>query len=167
MQEYGFLSVIPPLIAIFLAIRTKQVFISLLTGIFIGWLIIGKWNILSGVLLTIDGIVNVFQDSGNTRVIIFVGSLITFIQVSGGVAGFVNSVKKYFNSDENRINRSRKKAQIFAAFTGMIIFVESNISALTVGTIFRPIFDKLKISREKLASWVSGNTFCQNPTALL
>ena len=120
MQEYGFLSVIPPLIAIFLAIRTKQVFISLLTGIFIGWLIIGKWNILSGVLLTIDGIVNVFQDPGNSRVIIFtflVGSLITFIQVSGGVAGFVNSVKKYFNSDENKINKSRKNAQLFDAFT--------------------------------------------------
>ena len=154
MQEYGFLSVIPPLIAIFLAIRTKQVFISLLTGIFIGWLIIGEWNILSGLLLTIDGIVNVFQDPGNTRVIIFtflVGSLITFIQVSGGVAGFVNTVKKHFHSDENQINKSRRKAQVFAAFTGMIIFVESNISALTVGTIFRPIFDKLKISREKLA----------------
>jgi len=154
MQEYGFLSLLPPLIAIFLAIRTKQIFISLLTGIFTGWLIVGKWNPISGILLTIDGIVNVFQDSGSTRVIIFtflVGSLITFIQVSGGVAGFINNVKNYFNTDKGEIDKSRKKAQLFAALTGIIIFVESNISALTVGTIFRPIFDRLKISREKLA----------------
>ena len=84
MDNYGFLSLLPPIIAIFLAIRTKQVFISLLTGIFIGWLIIGGWNPLKGILFTIDGIVNVFSDSGNTRVIIFtflVGALITFIQV--------------------------------------------------------------------------------------
>ena len=154
MQEYGFLSLIPPIIAIFLAIRTKQVFVSLLTGIFTGWLIIGEWNIFKGIIFTIDGIVNVFQDPGNTRVVIFtflVGTLITFIQVSGGVAGFINSVKNYFKSDKDEINRSRKKAQLFAAFTGILIFVESNISALTVGTIFRPIFDRLKISREKLA----------------
>ena len=46
---------------------------------------------------------------------------------------------------------NRKKVQLYASLTGILIFVESNISALTVGTIFRPIFDKLKISREKLA----------------
>jgi len=154
MQEYGFLSLLPPIIAIFLAIRTKQVFVSLLTGIFTGWLIVGDWNLLKGVLFTIDGIVNVFQDPGNTRVIIFtflVGTLISFIQVSGGVAGFINSVKGYFKIEKSEIKKSRKKAQLFAAFTGILIFVESNISALTVGTIFRPIFDRLKISREKLA----------------
>ena len=56
MDNYGFLSLVPPLIAIILAIRTKQVFISLLTGIFVGWLIIGDWNLFKGILFTIDGI---------------------------------------------------------------------------------------------------------------
>ena len=82
MDNYGFLSLIPPLIAISLAIRTKQVFISLITGIFFGWLIIGEWNIIKGLLFTIDGIVNVFDDPGNTRVVIFtflVGSLIQLV----------------------------------------------------------------------------------------
>ena len=154
MDNYGILSLLPPIIAIFLAIRTKQVFISLITGIFIGWLIIGDWNLLKGFLLTIDGIVNVFSDVGNTRVVLFtflVGSIITFIQISGGVAGFINDVKKHISTNDNEIQKSRKKVQLFAALTGIIIFVESNISALTVGTIFRPIFDKLKLSREKLA----------------
>ena len=96
MDNYGFLSLVPPLIAIILAIRTKQVFISLITGIFVGWLIIGDWNLFKGILFTIDGIVNVFSDKGNTRVVLFtflVGSLITFIQISGGIAGFIDSVK--------------------------------------------------------------------------
>ena len=124
MQEYGILSLIPPIIAIFLAIRTKQVFVSLLTGIFTGWLIVGEWNIFKGIIFTIDGIVNVFQDPGNTRVVIFtflVGTLITFIQVSGGVAGFINSVKNYFKSDKDEINRSRKKAQLFSALDLFLI----------------------------------------------
>ena len=154
MDNYGFLSLIPPIIAITLAIRTKQVFISLLTGIFFGWLIIGDWNPLKGLILTIEGIVNVFSDPGNTRVVLFtflVGSLITYIQISGGVAGFIKNVKNNFSSNSNKIKNSRIKIQLYAAITGILIFVESNISALTVGTIFRPIFDKLKISREKLA----------------
>ena len=62
MDNYGFLSLIPPIIAIILAIRTKQVFISLLTGIFFGALIIGNWNPFNGILLTIEFIVDVFDD---------------------------------------------------------------------------------------------------------
>jgi Na+/H+ antiporter NhaC len=154
MESYGFLSLVPPLIAISLAIITRQVIVSLLIGIFSGWLIVGNFNILSGIILSIEGIVNVFSDPGSTRVVIFtflVGSLIAFIQVSGGVDGFIESVKNNFNTSENKISGSRKKAQIFASITGISLFVESNISALTVGTIYRPIFDKLKISREKLA----------------
>ena len=154
MEGYGFLSLIPPIIAISLAIITRQVVISLLIGIFSGWLIIGNFNILSGLILSIEGIVNVFSDAGSTRVVIFtflVGSLIAFIQVSGGVEGFINSVKNNFDTSDNKISGSRKKAQLFASLTGILLFVESNISALTVGTIYRPIFDKLKLSREKLA----------------
>jgi len=152
MDNYGFLSLIPPLIAIVLAIRTKQVFISLLTGIFFGWLIIGNWNPFTGIILTIENIVNVFDDPGNTRVVFFtflVGSLITLIQVSGGVEGFIKSFQKKLGKGSDKKNR--KKVQFYALLTGILIFVESNISALTVGTIFRPMFDKLKISREKLA----------------
>ena len=106
MEGYGFLSLIPPIIAISLAIITRQVVISLLVGIFSGWLIIGNFNILSGLILSIEGIVNVFSDAGSTRVVIFtflVGSLIAFIQVSGGVEGFINSVKNNFITSDNKI----------------------------------------------------------------
>ena len=151
MDNYGFLSLIPPIIAIILAIRTKQVFISLLTGIFFGGLIIGNWNPIHGILLTIESIVKVFNDPGNTRVVFFtflVGSLITLIQVTGGVEGFINSFQKKLSVNNKK---NKKRVQLYASLTGFLLFVESNISALTVGTIFRPLFDKLKISREKLA----------------
>ena len=99
-MEYGFLSVIPPIVAIILALRTKQVYIALLFGIWFSWLIIKGWNPLDGTLAMIEGLVNVFQSKGNTRTIMFsalVGSLLIFIQYSRGVEGFINIINKTKN----------------------------------------------------------------------
>ena len=155
MDNYGFWSVLPPLVAIILAIRTRQVFISLLFGIWFGWVILSGGNLLNGTINTIQALVDVFKDPGNTRTIMFsslVGALIAFIQHSGGVEGFISSVNRYLHNMEQRSSRSpRVTVQILAWLTGVMIFVESSINALTVGSIFRPIFDKLGIPREKLA----------------
>lgn len=155
-MQYGFLSLIPPIIAIVLALRTKQVFLSLTLGIWIGWIIINGGNVLKGTLDTMVAFVAVFQDAGNTRTIIFtlfVGALIALIQRSGGVDGFINKVKKFLErlSRKNNSLGNRKVVELLAALTGLVIFVESNISILTVGTLYRPIFEKLGIPREKLA----------------
>ena len=64
MHDYGILSLFPPLIAIVLAIRTKQVFISLLFGIWLGWVIIDDFNLLAGTFDTIQALVDVFKDAG-------------------------------------------------------------------------------------------------------
>ena len=156
MQDYGFFSLLPPLIAIGLALRTKQVFLSLIAGIWIGWVIINGGNVIYGTMDTINAFVDVFKDAGNTRTVIFtllVGALIALIQRSGGVEGFIIRVKRYLDRSERKslIKNRRVMVQFFAALTGLVIFVESNISILTVGTLFRPVFDNLKISREKLA----------------
>ncbi|MDG1840776.1 MAG: Na+/H+ antiporter NhaC family protein [Crocinitomicaceae bacterium] len=154
MQDYGLLSLLPPIVAIFLAIKTRQVFVSLLTGIWIGWLVVSDFNPFEGTINTINAIVAVFQNEGNARVVLFtlfVGSLIAFMQKSGGIDGFINYMGRVIKNDSSKLNKNRKKVQIMAALTGAFIFVESNISALTVGTVFRPIFDRLQISREKLA----------------
>ena len=71
LMEYGFWSLIPPLVAIILAIRTKQVYLSLISGIWLGWIVLSGWNPLSGTLATIQGLVDVFRDAGNTRTIMF------------------------------------------------------------------------------------------------
>ena len=155
MEHYGLLSLLPPVLAIVLAIFTRQVYVSLLVGIFIGWWIINDGNIWLGFLETIQGLVDVFADAGNTRTIMFcalVGALIVFIQRSGGVEGFILKVQKLLDKYEARKSgNARVIVQFLAWLTGVLIFVESSISVLTVGTLYRPIFDKLNIPREKLA----------------
>lgn len=155
MDNYGFLSILPPIIAIILALRTKQVYIALLFGIWFSLLIIHDWNFFTGSLATVEGLVNVFNSPGNTRTIMFsalVGALLLFIQYSKGVEGFINFLNKaiqYF--EKKQTGNSRVVVQLMAMITGLLLFVETNISSLTVGTLYRPVFDKLKISREKLA----------------
>ncbi len=155
MEHYGFWSLFPPLIAIVLAIKTRQVFVSLLFGIWLGWIILKGGNLIDGTVSTIEALVNVFKSPGNTRTIMFsslVGALIAFVQRSGGVEGFVNRVNNFLHRlEEKKIGQSRVIVQLMAWMVGTAIFVESSINALTVGTTFRPIFDRLKIPREKLA----------------
>ncbi|WP_424964272.1 Na+/H+ antiporter NhaC family protein [Ekhidna sp.] len=150
MTDYGFWSLVPPILAIGLAIKTKQVVFSLSLGIFVGYLIIQGGDFFEGFLSTISAFVEVFQSLGNTRTIILtliIGALIQLIKFSGGINGFINWVQKRLSGKKN----FKGKIQATSALTGFLIFVESNISILTVGTIFRPLFDKHKIPREKLA----------------
>lgn len=155
MDHYGILSLLPPVLAIILAIFTRQVYVSLLVGIFMGWWIINDGNLWLGFLETVQGLVAVFEDAGNTRTIMFcalVGALIVFIQRSGGVEGFILKIQKILDKYETKKQgNARIIVQLLAWLTGVLIFVESSISVLTVGTLYRPIFDKLKIPREKLA----------------
>lgn len=154
-HPYGFLSLLPPVIAILLAIRTKQVHISLLFGVWLGWFIIERYAPVQASFSTIEALVDVFKDPGNTRTIMFcalVGALIIFIQRSGGVEGFIRQVNRLLERYEKRqAGSNRVVVQFLAWLTGLLIFVESSISVLTVGALYRPIFDKLGISREKLA----------------
>lgn len=154
MVTSGWFSILPPLIAITLAILTRQVFISLGFGIWIGWVVLSHGNPLVGMAATLEALVRVFQDADNTRIILFsamIGSLIALTQRSGGVSGFVNFLMK-----RNWI-RNRRGAQLLAWILGIVIFIESSIKILIVGTICRPLFDKLKISREKL-SYIADST---------
>ncbi|MEA2005847.1 MAG: Na+/H+ antiporter NhaC family protein [Acidobacteriota bacterium] len=148
MDTYGWLSILPPLFAIFLAIKTKHVYISLALGIWVGWFIICGWNPLSGLIHTLNALLAVFKDEDNTRVILFsalIGAVITFTQYSGGMKGFVSWVA------QKGFIRSQKSAELLAWFLGFVIFIESSICVLVSGAVSRPIFDRMKISREKLS----------------
>lgn len=156
IASYGFLSLVPPLLAIGLALWTRQVFIALILGIASGFLILAGGNPLQGTLDTIGGFVAVFESNYNTEIIIFtllIGALIALIQRGGGVEGFVNRVLAWLQSKAASadVKGQRRRVELLAVLTGLLIFVESNISTLTVGTLYRPLTDKLKIPREKLA----------------
>ena len=148
MQEYGWISVLPPLLAIVLAIRTRQVYPSLFLGIWLGWTAMSGWNPVIGLRDTLEATVDTFKDPGNTKVIIFsmmVGALIVLMQHSGGVQGFIRWV-----SDKGLVN-NRRSASLMLWLIGVLIFIESNMINLVIGSIGRPLFDKYKVPREKLA----------------
>jgi Na+/H+ antiporter NhaC len=155
MSDFGILSVLPPVLAIILALRTRQVYLSLVLGIWLGWLIISKWDPLEGTIATLEGFVEVFRTPGNTRTIMFsalVGALLILIQVSGGVKGFTLAIDRLLSRIERRKSgNSRVVVELIAVATGILLFIETSISSLTVGTLYRPVFDRLKIPREKLA----------------
>lgn len=139
---------LPPLVAILLALWTRQVFLSLLTGLWVGTTILAAGNPLGGLRELSEQIVAVFASASNTRVLLFcllVGSLVALVQASGGVQGFIAWARR------RGWGTSRRSAELMAWVVGLFVFVESNISSLTVGAVNRPLFDRLKLPREKLA----------------
>ena len=148
MYEPNLLSIAPPLLAIILAITTRQVIISLSVGILIGYSILDSVNPLSGLALAIEGVVNVFSDAGDTRVLIFtlvIGGLIATIEKVGGVNGYISLLESKSWVDKP------SKAKWLAYGTGIVVFIESNMTLLVAGSISRPLFDRYKVAREKLA----------------
>ena len=155
MTDPSWYSVLPPVLAIILAIWTKQVILSLFAGIWMGFTLLNGFNPLIGVTEGLDGVINVFSDAGDTRVLIFtliIGSLIATIEYSGGVRGFVHFL------ESRRWVHNGFRAQILAWATGLVIFIESNITLLVAGSVSRPLFDRYKISREKLAYLIDATS---------
>ncbi len=148
-NNFGILSILIPLLIIALAIITKDVVVSLLTGIFVGELIIHGYHPVTAVIALLDDFVGLFQEAWITKTILFallVGAIIKLITDSGGVTSFIN----YISEKQKRID-SPKGALLLAYVLGVIIFIESTITALVAGTVAKPLCDKNGVSREKLA----------------
>lgn len=146
---------LPPVVAIVLAVWTRHVYLSLGAGIWMGRTILSGWNPLSGLASSVEAMVGVFADPGNTSVLLFtlaIGSLIATIGSSGGVRGFVDFVETRGWVD------SPRKAQGLAWIIGLVIFIESNITVLIAGAVSRPLFDRYRVSREKLAYLIDSTS---------
>jgi Na+/H+ antiporter NhaC len=155
MTDPSWYSILPPIIAIVLAIWTKQVILSLFAGIWMGFTLLNGFNPLLGATEGVNGLIHVFGDAGDTRVVLFtllIGSLIATIEHSGGVRGFVHFL------ETRRWVHNKLRAQVLAWATGLVIFVESNITLLVAGSVSRPLFDRFKISREKLAYLIDATS---------
>lgn len=148
MTDPTWISVLPPLLAILLAIVSRQVYLSLGAGIWLGWTILEGWNPGAGAARAVDETVAVLADSGNAKVILFtlvIGALIGTIESAGGVRGFVQRL------EERKWVTNARRACVLAFLIGVVIFIESNITVLVSGSVARPLFDRYRISREKLA----------------
>ena len=153
--SYGVLSLLPPLLAIGLAIWSRQVYLSLAAGIWIGWTIAAGWAPLAGLADAIDATVAVLADPDSARVLLFtfaIGSLIAVVEATGGVKGFVRWVER------RRWVTTGRRAQLLAWLIGLVIFIESNITILVSGAVCRPLFDRFRVSREKLAYLIDSTS---------
>ncbi len=142
------LSLLPPVVAIALAIRTRQVLLSLFFGIFSGALILAGGRPLAAFTGAFELLVGVLADPGNLRILLFsllIGSVVMLLERSGGVDGFVSLVS------HTRWVDSPRKAQFLTTLMGAVLFIEGSISILVTGTVARPLFEKFRLSREKLA----------------
>lgn len=144
MANAGWLSILPPLIAIILALITKEVISSLLIGIFAGALIFSGGNILEMIVTTFD--VMGTKIGGNANILIFLGllgALVVVVTRAGGSAAYANwAVRKI---------KTRQGASLATAALGCLIFIDDYFNCLTVGTVMRPVTDRHRISRAKLA----------------
>ena len=146
--EPSVLSLLPPLVAIGLAVWTRQVYVALATGIWLGWTLLSGFNPINGFAASLEGTVSVLGEPGNTRVLLFsllIGALVIYVEASGGVEGFVRWLEK------RRLVRSIRGASLLAWLIGVVIFIESNITLLVTGAVCRPLFDRYQAAREKLA----------------
>ncbi len=143
----GIMTLLPPFIAIFLAFIFKDVIISLFLGIFSGAVILNNLSLWKGMLRTLDlYIINAIADKDRASIIVFtmmLGGMVGIINKSGGIKGIVNSLAKKIKSAET--------TQLYSWLLGILIFFDDYTNTLLVGNTMRPLTDRWKISREKLA----------------
>ena len=147
-MEYGFLSLIPPLLTIALALITKNVFLSLFIGIMTGSFVLNGFAPLASINAGLYSIVD-SMSQGNTIIIascLIVGAVIHLMEKAGGIDGFVNVVVK-----NKGLIKSKRGANIFTWILGLAIFTSGSLSCMVTGAVSRPVNDALKVPHEKSA----------------
>ena len=144
---YGtIVALLPPIIAIALALITKEVYSSLFIGILSGALLYSNFNLWGMVTNSFDVMVSKLADSWNVGILIFLvvlGMMVSLVNKAGGSAAYGRWAQTHI--------KSRVGALISTAVLGMLIFIDDYFNCLTVGSVMRPVTDKHQISRAKLA----------------
>ena len=140
-------AVLPPLIAIVLALITKEVYSSLFLGVVVGGVLFAGAD-FAGILnhVFIDGMVGALSDPWNVGILIFLvflGIMVAMLNLSGGSAAFGRWAAGKI--------KSRAAAQRSTVFLGILIFIDDYFNCLTVGSVMRPLSDEYNVSRAKLA----------------
>ena len=142
------LTILPPVAALAVAVWTRNAYWALGLAIILSETLIASYNPGLGVLAGIDRAVGVFDSTGNTRILLFcliIGALIAYMQRSGGISAMVEKLHS------SGLASTPRRAGLVSAISGVLIFVETNVSLLASGVLGRPLFDRLKVSRARLA----------------
>lgn len=142
-----FWALLPPIVAIVLALITKEVYSSLFIGILVGGLFYSNFS-FEGTVMHIfnDGFVAVLSDSYNVGILIFLvilGAMVSLMNRAGGSAAFGHFAKQKI--------KTRAGAQLATVALGVLIFIDDYFNCLTVGSVMKPVTDEHKVSRAKLA----------------
>ncbi len=146
IENMGYWSIIPPLLTVIIALVWKDVVIALVAGIFSGAMIVNKGDIAAAAVQMIDRIASSLSDSWNIRIFLFcalLGSLVAILARTGSAFAFGKWAAQ-------RI-KTRRGTLVFTFFFGILIFIDDYFNSLSVGTAMRPVCDRMKISRAKLA----------------
>ena len=144
-----FWSLLPPIVAIVLALISKEVYSSLFLGCLVGALLVSNfhpWETVVQLVQGDNGIVTTVSDSGNIAIIVFLvilGIMVDLMNKAGGSAAFGRWATKAV--------KSRCGAQLLSMLLGVLIFIDDYFNCLTVGAVMRPVTESHKISRAKLA----------------
>lgn len=151
-HPYGFLSLLPPVAAILLAITTRRVVFSLASGVFLGAFILADGNLWRAIPSVLeDHLWTNLIDPAHLRVFAFtalMGAMVGVIHRCGGMLGLVILLSP--------LARGRRSGQLTAWLLGMVVFFDDYANTLLLGTTLRPLADRLRISREKLAYLVDS-----------
>ena len=137
-------SILPPVITILLALWTKEVYMSLIIGIFSGAMLFTGGNFLESTLTMFKVMAD--KVGGNVNILVFLvilGILVAAITRSGATSAYGDWAA--------RTIKGKRQASLITALLGLVIFIDDYFNCLTVGTVMRPVTDKFKISRAKLA----------------
>ncbi len=142
-----FWALVPPIVAIVLALITKETYTSLFVGILVGALFVGGFNPVTSLDTMIsDGFIGAIADGWNAGIFMFLvllGILVALVNSAGGSAAFGRWAVKHVHT--------RAGAMLATFLLGVLIFIDDYFNCLTVGSVMRPVSDSQKISREKLA----------------
>ncbi len=159
----GWLSILPPLAAIVLALLTREALIALFAGIWMGALFVYDFNPLLALLRVFDThLVAAASDSGHAAILLFtmaLGGMVGILAKSGGTNALVEVLSKRA--------RTRRSGMVMGWFTGLVIFFDDYANCLLVGNTLRPFTDKLNISREKLSYIVDSTAAPITSVALI
>ncbi len=146
MDHAGILGFLPPFLAITLALVTKDVIFSLFLGIASGALIHAGGDPFAALIHVTDLMADKVSDSWNVRIFLFCGLL-------GGLVGLLSSAgsAQAFGQWAERFVKGRRSAQLLTWFFGLLIFIDDYFNSLAVGSVMRPVTDRSRVSRAKLA----------------
>ena len=143
-MEQTIFSVLPPLIAIILALITKEVYMSLIVGVFSGAMIYAHFNPLSAIVIMFEVMAQKIGSNQNILIfIVILGILVAAISRSGATRAYGDLAREKI--------KNKRSSMFLTALLGLVIFIDDYFNCLTVGTVMRPITDKFKIARTKLA----------------